>query len=106
MCLACHDPMRQMGAAVNQLADWATSAHALSTDKIAPSALLGSYTTVAADACISCHTPHNANGPTRLLRGQNEQDCIACHNGSNISPMNTWANVFPEYAKENGHPFP
>jgi predicted CXXCH cytochrome family protein len=39
-------------------------------------------------ACISCHAPHNAAGAARLLRGQNEQDCIACHNGgSNISPM-------------------
>ena len=106
MCLACHDPTRLMGATVNQLADWPISAHALSTNQIATSALLGSYKTVAADACISCHTPHNANGPSRLLRGQNEQDCIACHNGSNISPMNTWANVSPEYAKEYGHPFP
>ena len=95
LCLACHDPTRQMSGQVNPLADWSTSAHALSTDKISPQALLGSYTTVAADACISCHAPHNASGPARLLRGQNEQDCIACHNGgSNISPMAPYANVF------------
>ena len=106
MCLACHDPTRVMGATVNQLADWPTSAHALSTDQIATSASLGSYKTVAADACISCHAPHNANGPSHLLRGPSQQDCIACHNGANISPMNSWANVFPEYAKEYGHPFP
>ncbi len=31
MCLACHDPARQVGGQVNPLADWATSAHALST---------------------------------------------------------------------------
>ena len=99
LCLACHDPTRQLGGQVNPLADWSTSAHALSTSKISPQALLGSYSTVAADACISCHAPHNANGTSRLLRGQNEQDCIACHNGSpNISPMAPYANVFAEYA--------
>ncbi len=107
LCLACHDPTRTMASHVNPLADWTTSAHALSADKISPSAGLGSYSTVAGDACISCHTPHNANGASRLLRGQNEQDCIACHNGSNISPIASYANVFPEYATPKvGHPFP
>ena len=57
--------------------------------------------------CIGCHAPHNANGTSRLLRGQNEQDCIACHNGANVSPMPTYANVFAEYATPKvGHPFP
>ena len=107
LCLACHDPTRQMAGHVNPLADWSTSAHALSTAKIASQAQLGSYTTVAADACIACHSPHNASGGSRLLRGQNEQDCIACHNGANISPMATYANVFAEYAAPKvGHPFP
>ncbi|MGA7858969.1 MAG: cytochrome c3 family protein [Terracidiphilus sp.] len=108
LCLACHDPARQIGGKVNPLADWAISAHALSTGKIAPQALLGSYPTVAADACISCHAPHNAAGAGQLLRGQNEQDCIACHNGgTNISPMALYANVFAEYAAPKvGHPFP
>ena len=107
LCLACHDPTRQVGVQVNPLADWSVSAHALSTGKIAPQALLGSYTTVAADACISCHTPHNAGSAARLLRGQNEQDCIACHNGSNVSPMKPYADVFSEYAAPKvGHPLP
>jgi predicted CXXCH cytochrome family protein len=106
MCLACHDPTRQMSGKINPLMDWATSAHALSADKISPQAGVGSYTTVAADACISCHAPHNASGTSRLLRGQNEQDCIACHNGgSNISPPAP--NVFSEFAAPKiGHPFP
>jgi predicted CXXCH cytochrome family protein len=108
MCLACHNPTRQVGGQVNPLADWATSAHALSSAKISPQAGLGSYTTVGGDACISCHTPHNAAGPARQLRGQNEQACIACHNGgSNVSPMAPYANVFAEYAAPKvGHPFP
>lgn len=110
MCLDCHDPTRQKGGQVNPLADWPTSAHAMATAvKISPSALLGSYNTVAGAACIACHTPHNANGPARLLRGQNEQDCIACHNGANVSPMKPYANVFSEYDTSKskvGHPFP
>jgi predicted CXXCH cytochrome family protein len=108
LCLACHDPTRTIGGQSNPLADWSTSAHALSTSKISPQALLGSYPTVATNACISCHAPHNASGPTRLLRGQNEQDCISCHNGgTNVSPMAPYANVFAEYATPKvGHPFP
>ena len=108
LCLACHDPARTMGGQVNPLADWSTSVHALSQSKISPSALVGSYPTVASNACSSCHAPHNASGPARLLRGQNEQDCIACHNGgSTVSPMPANENVFAEYATPKvGHPFP
>jgi predicted CXXCH cytochrome family protein len=97
-----------MSGQVNPLADWAISAHAISTAKVAASANLSAYTTVGATACISCHAPHNAAGPSRILRGQNEQDCIACHNGgSNISPMPAYTNVFAEYASGKvGHPFP
>src|SRR5208283_21572 len=92
---------------VNPIADWSASAHALSTGKISPSAGLGSYSTVAADACLGCHAVHNAASASRLLRGQNEQDCIACHNGANVSPMAPYANVFAEYAAPKvGHPFP
>jgi len=107
LCLACHDPTRTMAGHVNPLAGWATSAHAVSTARIAAQAKVGSYSTVAADACISCHTPHNASGVSRLLRGQYEQDCIACHNGANVSPMPKFADVFAEYATPKvGHPFP
>jgi predicted CXXCH cytochrome family protein len=107
LCLACHDPTRQMAGQVNPLADWSTSIHALSPAKISPLAQVGSYPTVAGDACISCHAPHDASGTSRLLRGQNEQDCIACHNGANISPAAAYTNVFSEYATPKvGHPFP
>jgi predicted CXXCH cytochrome family protein len=106
MCLACHDPTRQMAGKVNPIADWATSAHALVQNKITPQTGLGSYTTVAQDACIGCHAPHNAQGAARLLRGPNEQDCIGCHNGgSNVTPAPP--SVFAEYAAPKvGHPFP
>ena len=43
--------------------------------------------------------------PARLLRGPNEQDCIACHSGgSNISPAPPQC-VLPNLAKV-GHPIP
>jgi predicted CXXCH cytochrome family protein len=104
MCLACHDPTRTMSGQVNPLAGWATSAHAMATNKVSMQANLGSYGTVATNACLSCHEPHNAQGPMRLLRQPNEQDCIACHNGSsNLNPA--IANVYAEFAKI-GHPFP
>ena len=108
MCLACHDPARTSTTQVNPLADWSTGIHALSSAKLSPSAGIGNYTTVGTDACIGCHAPHNAGATTRLLRGQNEQDCIACHNGgSNVSPMPSYANVFAEYATPKvGHPLP
>src|ERR1039457_5844355 len=50
MCLACHDPTRQMAGQVNPLVDWATSAHALLQNTISPQAGLGSYTKVAVAA--------------------------------------------------------
>jgi predicted CXXCH cytochrome family protein len=108
LCLACHDPSRTASSQVNPLADWATSAHAVSTAKLSTQAGVGSYTTVGTAACIGCHAPHNAAGAARLLRGSNEQDCIACHNGgSNISPAPTYTNVFAEYATGKvGHPLP
>lgn len=108
MCLACHDPTRTSTTQVNPLADWSTSVHALSNAKLSPQAGIGNYTTVGTDACIGCHAPHNAGSPARLLRGQNEQDCIACHNGgTNVSPMPAYANVFSEYASGKvGHPLP
>jgi len=108
LCLACHDPTRTKAGFVNQLADWSGSQHAQSSAAITPSAMLGSYSTVAANACISCHAPHNAAlGISRLLRGQNEQDCISCHNGANLTPVVPYTNVFAEYASPKvGHPFP
>jgi predicted CXXCH cytochrome family protein len=107
LCLSCHDPARTSVSGniqVNPLAGWAVGIHAIATNKVSAQAKLGSYGTVGADGCISCHLPHNAQGPARLLRGQNEQACIGCHSGgSNLSPAAP--NVFAEFGKV-GHPFP
>jgi predicted CXXCH cytochrome family protein len=107
MCLACHDPTRiSIGSSnqVNPLAGWAIGAHALATNKVSAQAKLGPYGTVGGNACVSCHAPHNAQGPARLLRAPNEQDCIACHaGGSTLSPAPL--DVFSEF-KKLSHPFP
>lgn len=104
LCLACHDPTRTMTGKVNTLTGWTTGIHATATNKTLAQANVGSYPTVAQNACLSCHMPHNAVGSARLLRGPNEQDCVACHSGgSNMSP--SAMNVFAELAKV-GHPVP
>jgi len=105
LCLSCHDPNRMMNNQPNKLAQWATSSHAMATNSISiGSGALGSYRNVGQNACISCHVVHNAPTSARLLRGQNEQDCILCHGGgTNISP--SIPNVFAEFSK-GGHPFP
>jgi len=106
LCLACHDPNRVVTNQMNPLAQWATGIHATASNTVASqsAAVAGNYHTVAQNACGSCHATHNAPGQTRLLRGANEQDCVACHSGStNISPAAP--NVFTEFSKV-GHPFP
>jgi predicted CXXCH cytochrome family protein len=105
MCLSCHDPNRQVSGKVNALLGWSTSIHSTAANKLTPLANVGSYPTVMQAACIGCHAPHNAAG-ARLLRGANEQDCIACHSGgSNIAPAPT--SIFAEYATPKvGHPVP
>jgi predicted CXXCH cytochrome family protein len=103
LCLACHDPNRVMTGQTNPLTNWPGSVHAMSQSKTANQPLVGGYSTVGMNACSSCHASHNAPGAARLLRGANEQDCIACHNGgANVSPAAP--NVFAEFGK-TGHPF-
>jgi hypothetical protein len=115
LCLACHEPNpRTVNGKVNPLAQWSTSIHATSINNVAASAKMGAYTTVAQFACNSCHMPHNANGNVGLLRGvvpppanidPATMNCMTCHNGgSNLQqPI---PNVYAEFAKSTGHPFP
>ena len=104
LCLACHDPTRVVNGKPNYLANWATSVHATNTNNTANQPYVGGYATVAQNACESCHMPHNAKGPMRLLRGADEQDCISCHAGSNTLPATL--NIFTETSKTGSHPIP
>ena len=57
-------------------------------------------TTVDANACGSCHTPHDAGSGERLLRfAEEEKNCYACHNG-NVAATNIEA----EFNKFSIHP--
>lgn len=115
LCLACHESNpRTVNGKTNPLAGWTTSIHAVSVNNVAASAKLGSYSTVAQFACNSCHMPHNANGTVGLLRGvvpppanidPATMSCMTCHNGS-TNLQQPIANVYSEFAKPAGHPFP
>ena len=113
ICLACHDPNRVVQGQTNVLAGWSSSIHQSTTNKVATGAHVGSYTTVAQNACSSCHLDHNANGPNRLLRlatpsapsvDSDTQACMTCHNGGTfLSPAAP--NIMAEINK-TGHPLP
>lgn len=113
MCLACHDPNRVVNGKVNSLNGWSGSIHSTSANQVASSAHVGSYATVALNACTSCHMQHNAAGQARLLRPATPaapgvdaatQSCITCHNGgTNISPAPP--DVYAEFSKI-GHLLP
>ena len=98
----------------NPLTHWAKSAHEGLTYKVSKTARLGPYGNTKQNGCLSCHAPHNAPGAESILTGpaqsvpnmdKTTQNCMSCHNGgSTISPA--IPNVFAEFAKTTGHPFP
>ncbi len=104
---------RITGSQYNPFTSWRQSVHAMASHKLSKGAKVGPYHTVNQNACLSCHTPHNAPGGPQLLSGPipvvpnmdaATQNCINCHNGgSNLSPA--IPNVYAEFAK-SGHPFP
>jgi predicted CXXCH cytochrome family protein len=106
LCLACHAPAnRTVNNMTNYVTGWTNSAHATAGNKTTNQngINLGPYSTVALNACASCHMEHNAPGAARLLRGKNENDCLACHGAAtNMSPAAL--NVSAEFGKA-GHPF-
>jgi len=106
LCLACHTSAnRVVNNLSNYVAGWKTGVHATAANKISaqPGVTLGAYSTVALNACASCHREHNAPGAARLLLGKNENDCSTCHGAAgNISPAAL--NVYAEFAKSS-HPF-
>lgn len=115
MCLSCHGTTpRTVNNQSNPLVPWPTSVHATISNSTLQAAFVGPYTTVALNACTSCHVEHNANGPARLLRGAtpalasmdaSTQNCVSCHNGNNnITPA--LPNIYAEFGKTSAHPFP
>ena len=93
LCLDCHVPKA-----------WNSSAHAVSS-----AAWNGSGknpwphtpgTTVAANACENCHTPHSAGTKPRLLNfAKPEDNCLVCHSGTVAKK-----NLASEFNKASVHP--
>jgi len=122
-----HRLSRKESSTFNPFTYWLKGAHVKTSHKIAktPTANLGPYGSTSENGCLSCHETHDAPGGASLLNGpaqpvtnmdqtttqpaqnmdKTTQNCITCHNGgSNISPA--IPNVFAEFAKTTGHPFP
>jgi len=113
MCLACHDPNRVVQGQPNPLTGWTNSIHQTATNQPAANAYVGAYSTVALNACTSCHMNHNSTASARLLRPATPpapgmdaatQDCVTCHSGGTlVSPAAP--NVLAEMTKIS-HPAP
>ncbi len=114
-CTACHDPhndqygkflvISNLSGALcvgcHQKTNWGASSHAVSTKSwngIAPDPWpRSSYTTVAENACGSCHRPHGAGGPQRLLNySVEETNCLVCHDG-NVAAKNILTDLNKPY---------
>jgi len=81
LCITCH-----VSSGLNW--DWSSSSHATSiatpqgTDPWSERKPEWKGQTVADNACMNCHTPHNATTAARLVKDQEEQTCYRCHDGS------------------------
>jgi predicted CXXCH cytochrome family protein len=117
-CGACHDAhndtygkflvMSNTASALCQACHvknyWTASSHKLSTkawNGVGPDPFPHtSGTTVADNACESCHRPHNAPGKKWLQNAATEEgNCYTCHNG-NVAAKN----IQTEFAKSSIHP--
>ena len=117
-CTSCHDPHRnQYGKflVVDNTASalclnchvppyWNNSTHAISRATWNGSGQNPwphtSATTVAANGCENCHTPHAAGTKPRLLNfAKVEDNCLVCHNGTVAAK-----NLTPEFSKASVHP--
>lgn len=114
-CTACHDPhddtngkflvIPNNASALCQTchlkSNWSASDHRVSTRTWNGAGTNPwphtSGTTVAANACESCHRPHTAGGGPRILNyAAEEANCSACHNG-NVATKNVWSEFSKAY---------
>jgi predicted CXXCH cytochrome family protein len=116
-CTTCHDPHEdryrkflkvndRAGAlctSCHTMRNWSGSAHATSTANANAARNRASdplpYSTVADNACESCHLPHAAPRPEHLLNDAEERAvCLACHSGTVAKK-----NLEPEFLKGSAH---
>lgn len=117
-CTSCHDPhdnrygrflvKENTGSALCQTChapnNWQQATHHLSNKTWNGTGINPwphtTGTTVAANSCENCHTPHNAGTRQRLLTfATEEQNCFSCHSGTVASK-----NLQPEFNKFSVHP--
>jgi predicted CXXCH cytochrome family protein len=97
LCLTCH-----------QKTYWATNPSSHRTSIRSYTTANGAhtgYTTVATNACESCHKPHTGAAATRMLKGVEENTCgtgagAQCHGPSSVA---RW-NIVAEFNKTYRHP--
>lgn len=96
-CTSCHDPHHnkygkflnkplefgELCVSCHNLDGWSSSPHRLSNATVAGSTANDwPFSSVAENACRSCHRPHAAGGHERLMIFEREEDnCLNCHNG-------------------------
>jgi predicted CXXCH cytochrome family protein len=118
-CTSCHDPHKNIlsdflvATSVNsnlcnschQRTYWTASSHSTSTktwNGTAPDPwpyTQPTMTTVAQNACESCHNPHNGGSNVMLLKYQAEEsNCLDCHNGNAATK-----NISAQFAKTYKH---
>jgi predicted CXXCH cytochrome family protein len=89
LCITCHD----------NKTGWNGSAHAISTKPWDPPGE-EPLQSVAEYGCESCHIPHGAGGPKRILRSlEEEQNCYPCHNGTVAA-----TDIEAQFTKTSRHP--
>ncbi|RJX31676.1 MAG: hypothetical protein C4531_07110 [Desulfurivibrio sp.] len=114
-CTTCHDPHDDtfgkflvMGNQFSALcttchvnvAGWSGSSHATSAKIWFAGGGAGNARSVAERACASCHTPHGAGGPKRLLHQlEEEKNCYPCHDGT-VADMD----IKSQFNKISHHP--
>ncbi len=117
-CTSCHDPhdnrYGKFLVAPNRESALCTSCHAPggwdgTVHRTSPASWNGlppdpwprtEETTVSANGCESCHRPHQAQAPQRLLSFPlSEGGCLSCHNG-NVAA----GNIAADFAKLSVHP--
>jgi predicted CXXCH cytochrome family protein len=91
LCFACHDvAARTVNSRDNVLTAWPSSAHAKSTNQLAPKAGFPAYTNLSEIGCVACHSSHEALGISLMRKNPNRplnvddtsQACVTCHDGS------------------------
>ncbi len=89
LCITCHD----------NKTGWNGSAHAISTKQWRPTSE-DPLQSVAEYGCESCHVPHSAGGPKRILRFlKEEENCYPCHDGTVAA-----TNIKSQFTKTSHHP--